>query len=146
MRSRVQAVLLVSCLMTVACFASKPVSTVPTPGATVRIVFKSAIDVTTVRPGVSDSRQSHGDVLEASGRVQAAAGDTIALRLGELRTASGAVSGVAGRVALLPTASVARIEERQFQAGRTALTGFAVATVALATFLVVVIAAMMKGF
>ena len=102
--------------------------------------------MTTLGATPDTARRAHPGVLEASGVVQASAGDTIALRLGELRTSAGPVPDVADRVALIPTAQIARIEERRFQAGTTALTGLGVAAVALTAFLVVVIGAMIEGF
>jgi hypothetical protein len=88
----------------------------------------------------------HSGVLEAIGTIEAAARDTIALRLGELRTATGSLPDVAGRVALLPTAQIAQIEERRFQAGTTALTGVSLSALALTVYLVLVIAAITKAF
>ena len=130
-------------LATSACFAYRPVATAPRPGARVRIVLASATDVTTIAP--AGVRRSQPGVLEVSGTIQAAAADTVAVRLSELRTADGAVPGVAEQIGLLPTAQIARIEQRQFQAGKTALVGVGVATIALASFLVVIIVALTQG-
>ena len=85
-------------------------------------------------------------MLEASGTIEAAAGDTVALRLGELRTAAGALPNVEGRVALLPTDRIAKIEGRRFQAGTTALTGVSLSALALTVYLLFVIAAITKAF
>jgi hypothetical protein len=112
----------------------------------VRIVFTSAIIVTTVLPGPDSTRGAHPGVLEASGTIEAAASDTVALRLGELRTAVGALPNVVGQVALLPTAQIARIEERRFQAGTTALAGLGLSTIALGAYIIILIAAITKGF
>ena len=129
-----------------ACFAYRPASLAPAPGARVRVVLTSAVEVATAPAGADSAGRTYAGVLEASGTVQAAASDTIALRLGELRTVAGAVPGVEGRVALVPTGRIAKIEEWRFQPGTTALVGVGAATLALTTFLVVVIVAITRGF
>ncbi len=131
--------LLAALIATPGCYAYRRATLTPEAGSRVRIVFTSAVAVTTTA-GV------HPGVLEASGTITAAAADTLALRLGELRTAAGPVPDVAGRVALLPTARIARIEQRRFQAGTTALTGIGVLTLALATYLILVITAITHSF
>lgn len=146
MRVTVRAALLGTWLTTGACYAYRPVALAPAPGSSVRIVFTSAIEVTTLKPGPDSTRRTVTGVLEASGTIQAAASDTIALRLGELRTAVGPVSGVFDQVAMLPTAQIARLEERRFQAGTTALAGAGALTLAAAAFIVVIIAAITRGF
>lgn len=128
------------------CFAYRPVSVAPAPGASVRVIFSGTAEVTTVGQAPDTARHVHWGVLEASGTMQAAGADTIALRLGELRTSAGPVAGESGRVALLPAAQVARIEVRKFQPVTTILTAGGVAAVALSAFLVVVLAAMIRGF
>jgi hypothetical protein len=95
--------------------------------------------VTTYSGGQGAVRQVHPNVLEASGVIQAAAGDTIALRLGELRTASGAVPGVSDHVALLPTAHISHIEQRRFQAGTSVLVGVGALTLATTILMVLLI-------
>lgn len=142
----VRAALLGAWLTTSACYAYRPVALAPTPGSRVRIVFTSSIAVTTVQPGLDSTRRTHPGVLEANGTIQAAASDTIALRLGELRTAAGSLPNVSGQVALLPTAPIARIEARRFQAGTTILAGVGVSALALATYLILLIVALTKGF
>ena len=129
-----------------ACYAYRPVELAPTPGSRVRIVFKSSIVVTTWQPGADSTRHTYPGVLEASGTIQAAASDTIALRLGELRTAAGPISSISDQVAMLPTAQIVRLEERRFQAGTTALAGGAALALATTTFLVVIIIAITRGF
>lgn len=146
MRATVRAALFGAWLTTSACYAYRPVALAPTPGSRVRIVFKSSIVVTTWHPGSDSTRHTHPGVLEASGTIQAAAGDTIALRLGELRTAAGPVPSISDQVAMLPTAQIARLEERRFQAGTTALAGGAALALAATTFLVVIIVAITHGF
>jgi len=135
--SKVRRFLVAAVLTTGACFGYRRVDTAPHPGTRVRIVLTTATEV--AMRADDDPRAPQAAVLEANGTVLAVAADTIVLRLGELRTAAGAVPGVEGRVALLPTDRVARIERREFQAGRTALTGVGVATIAVAVFLVVII-------
>jgi hypothetical protein len=112
----------------------------------VRIVFTSAIVVNTLRRGPDSTRRTHPGVLEASGTIEAAASDTVALQLGELRTAVGSLPNVVGQVALLPIAQIARIEERRFQAGTTILAGVGVSALALAAYVILLIAAITKGF
>jgi hypothetical protein len=139
--------LLAVLLPTAACYAYRLTSSfTPEPGSRVRIVFTSSIVITTWQPGPDSTRRTHPGVLEASGTIQAAAGDTIALRLGELRTAAGVVSSDSNQVAMLPTAQIARIEERRFQAGTTALAGAGALALAASAFIVVIIAAITRGF
>ena len=137
---------LLGALIVVGCYAYRPVAVPPAPDSRVRIVFTRAMTVTTMTVASDSAHHAYPGVLEASGITQGAAADTLALRLGELRTAAGRVEGVAGQVALLPTARIARIEQRRFQAGTTALTGVGVALIALATFVIVLIATLTKGF
>lgn len=146
MRVTVAAVLLGAVLGTGACYAYRPASLAPAPGARVRIVLVSSVDVSTFEPGSENMRRVHPAVMEASGTVRAAAGDTVVLTLGELRTAYGPLPGLAGQIALLPVSQVARIEERRFQAGATLATGLGLSLLALSTFVVVVIVAITKGF
>lgn len=142
----VRAVLLGAWLTTSACYAYRPVALAPTPRSRVRIVFTSSIVVTTLRPGLDSTRRTYPGVLEASGTIQAAASDTIALRLGELRTAAGPVSNVSDQVAMLPTAQIARLEERRFQAGTTALAGAGALALAATAFIIVIIVAITHAF
>jgi hypothetical protein len=128
------------------CYAYRPVALAPVPGSLVRIVFTTSTTVVTFTPGPDSVRRSFPAVLEASGHIQAAAGDTVVLRLGELRTASGPVPDVSDQVALLPAAHIARIEERRFQAGTTVLAGVGLSALALATLLTIIIVALTKGF
>jgi hypothetical protein len=146
MRMTVRAALLGALFTTGACFAYRPVALAPAPGAHVRIVFTSSIAVATFQLGPDSTRHVYSGVLEASGTIEAAATDTVALHLGELRTAAGAVPDVSGQVALLPSAQIARIEERRFQAGTTALAGIGAAALSLTALLVLLIAAITKGF
>ena len=146
MRAMVRLACIGYLVTTGACFAYRSVAAAPAPGARVRIVFAGAIPITVLSPAPAGTRLTHPAVLEATGTIQAAAADTLALRLGELRTAAGPVPDLSGYVALLPTAQIARIEERKFQPVTTILTAGGVAAVALTAFLVVVLAAMMKGF
>jgi hypothetical protein len=131
-------------LSTGACYAYRPVETAPPPGSRVRVMLASATDVTTIAP--DGTRQPHPGVLEASGTVEAAAADTVAVRLGELRTAAGAVPRVEAHVALLPTDRIAGIEHRRFQAGATALSGLGLVTLAAAGVLLVIILTLTQGF
>jgi hypothetical protein len=110
----------------------------------VRIVLATALEVTTVTS--TGARDAHAEVLEVSGTIEAASADTVAVRLGELRTATGAIGSLEGQTVLLPVAHIARIERRELQAGRTALAGIGLATLALAGLVVVIIWSLTKGF
>ncbi len=127
------------------CYAYRPASLAPLSGATVRIVLRSPMTITTAAPDTERAHRHYDQVLEASGRIAAVAADTIALRLGELRTPAGSVPGVAREVALVPTAGIATIEERHFQLGRTVAVGVGVSALALTTLLVVLIVALTKA-
>ena len=146
MRMTVQVALLGTWLTASACYAYRPVALAPTPGSHVRIVFTSSIVVATFQPGPDSTRHTHPGVLEASGTIQAAASDTVAIHLGELRTAAGSVPNMSGQVALLPAAQIARIEERRFQAGTTALAGVGASALALTALVILLIVAITKGF
>jgi hypothetical protein len=128
------------------CYAYRPVALAPAPQSRVRIVFTSALVLSTLPFGQDSTRHTYSGVLEASGTIRAAAGDSVALLLDEVRTAHGSVINVAGQTALLPTAQIARIEERRFQAGTTALAGLGAAALALAAYILVIIAAITKSF
>lgn len=93
MRTTHGRLVLLALLSASACFGYKRVETAPSAGVRVRIVLASATDVTTI--DADGARLTQLAVLEASGTIQAAAADTIVLRLGELRTATGAVPGSA---------------------------------------------------
>lgn len=110
-------------MATTGCFAYRPTPLAPAPGAKVRIVLKSPMTIATAADTALRSRRSYERVCEATGTVTAVAGDTIALRLGELRTPAGSIPGVTRQVALLPTASITSIQERRFEAGQTFLAG-----------------------
>lgn len=137
---------LLALFLTGACYAYRPAALAPAPRAHVRVVFTTALVLTTLPVGPDSLRRTYQGVLEARGTIQAAAGDSVALLLDELRTAQGSVAHVTGQVTLLPAARIARVEERRFQAGTTALAGLGVASLALAAYLLVVITAITKGF
>jgi hypothetical protein len=145
MRVTVRAAFLGAWLTSSACYAYRPVALAPPPGSRVRIVFASSIAVTTLQSAPDSTGGTYPGVLEASGTIQAAAGDTVALHLGELRTASGSLLNVSGQVALLPTAQIARIEQRRFQAGTTILAGLGLSFLALSTFIILIMVALTKG-
>jgi hypothetical protein len=128
-----------------ACYAYRPVPVAPAAGSRVRIVLTSVALVTVMAPGREDTRRTIPGVLEATGRLEAAASDTVALRLGELRTAAGAVPDVADQVALVPTAQIARIEERRFQAGTTLLAGAGLSLVVFSAFIVLLIVVVVRS-
>ena len=143
---RAPRMLLAVVIATGACFAYRRTALTPEPGSRVRIVFTTAMAVTTLAGGREKTDRVYPDVLEASGAIQAAAGDTIALRLGELRTAAGPIPNLADQIAMLPTARVARIERRRFQAGTTLLAGVGAFALAATAYVIVIIVAMMRGF
>jgi hypothetical protein len=109
-------------------------------------VFTSALVLTTLPSGPDSMRHTYPGVLEASGTIQAAAGDSVALFLEDARSAHGSVSGVVGQVALVSTTQIARIEERRFQAGTTALAGLGAAALAATALILVIVATITKGF
>lgn len=138
--------LLLGILVASACYAYRPAPLTPAPGSRVRIVLRTATSITTRATAPDSASHTYPGVLEASGTIVAAASDTLALRLDELRTATGAVADAAGQIALLPTGQIARITERRFQAGTTALTGVAVSTLAVGAFIVLIIVALTQGY
>ena len=137
--------LLVAVITTAACFAYRPTALAPEPGSRVRVVFTTAIAVTTYTGAQENAQRVYPGVLEASGAIQAAAGDTVALRLGELRTAAGPVPNVSEQIALLPTGQIARIEQRRFRAGNTILLGVGVSILAFTTYVVLLIVAITRA-
>jgi hypothetical protein len=130
---------------TAGCYAYRTVPVAPAAGTRVRVVLTGATPVIAMVPGREDTRRTFEGVLEAGGTIQAAAGDTVALVLGELRTAAGSVPDVAGRIALLPTARIGRIEERRFQAGTTLLAGTGVSLLVFTVFIVLLTATVVKA-
>ena len=145
MRMAIGSALLGAMIAAGACFAYRPVAVAPTAGSRVRIVLRSATAVAAFAPGREDSRRSYPGVLEASGRIEAAAGDTVAVRLGELRTAAGAVPDVSDQVALLPAAEISRIEQRRFQAGTTLLAGVGLSALAFAAYVMLLVVVLTKA-
>lgn len=123
------------------CFQYRPVGAPPS-GAAVRVVLTSAMEVTTV--GMGGTRQVHAGVFEVSGTVAAAAADTLAITLGELRAATGVLPVAPGRTALVPTLAIARIEQRKFEAGRTALAGLGALTILTTVMIVLIIRALVQ--
>lgn len=145
MRMAVNSALLGAMISAGACFAYRPAAVAPTAGSQVRIVLRSATAVATFVVGREDTRRTYPEVLEASGRIQAVAGDTVAVRLGELRTAAGAVPNVADQVALLPTAQIARIAQRRFQAGTTLLAGVGLSALAFTAYIVLLVVVLARA-
>jgi hypothetical protein len=140
------ATLLAAAIATGACFAYRPATLTPEPGSRVRVVLTTATAVPVSASARGDGRLVYPGVLEASGTIQGVAGDTIALRLGELRTAAGPIPAVADHVAMLPTARIARIEQRRFQAGTTLLAGGGALALAATAYIILLIAAITRGF
>ena len=100
----------------------------------------------TTHQGQDNASRTYPGVLEASGTIQAAAGDTVALLLGELHTAGGSLPNVSDQIALLPAAQIARIEQRRFQAGTTILAGVGAFALAATTYVLLLIVAITNGF
>lgn len=128
------------------CYAYRQVPTTPVPTSQVRVVLRTARTLSTVPLPPDTVRRTYGGILEAGGVIQAAAGDSLSLRLGELRSATGPVEAVDGQVVMIATADIERLEERRFQAGGTALAGLGAAAVAMTVFFVVTIAAIIRSF
>jgi hypothetical protein len=137
--------LLAAVASTGACFAYRPAPPAPEPGARVRVVFTTAITVTTYAGGRENAHRAYPGVLEASGTIQAAAGDTVALRLGELRTAAGPIANVSEEVAMLPAAQIAHMEQRRFQAGTSVLAGASVLLLAATASVVLLIVTLTRA-
>jgi hypothetical protein len=133
-------------LLAAGCYAYRAVPTTPVPTSAVRVVFKTAQVLTTIPLAPDTLPRIYAGVLEASGVIEAGAGDSLAIRLGELRGATGSVGDVDGQVVMIAAAQVERFEERRFQAGTTALAGFGAAALALTALLVVTIAAIVRSF
>lgn len=129
---------------TAACFGYRRVESVPAPGARVRLVLVTASDIATVTAG--GTRERHARILEVHGTISASAEDTVAVRLGELRSESGALRGVKGRTALVATTAIGRLEQRRFLAANTALAGVGAMTLSITAFLVVIIISLTRGF
>jgi hypothetical protein len=108
----------------------------------VRVVLISPMEVTTV--GKDGARQGHAAVFEVSGSVAAAAADTLAITLGELRVANGVLPIASGQTALVPTVAIARIEQRKLEAGRTVLAGLGALTVLTTVMIVLIIRALVQ--
>ena len=110
-----------------------------------RIVLTTPTALVVFASSDSTDRREVAGVLEASGSVLAAAADTISLRLGELRTTNGAVPDMTSRVALVPVQSIASVNERRLDLGRTVLAGagalLLVSTVAVVILIVTVVRA-----
>ncbi len=135
-----------SAAVTGACYAYRQTALAPVSGAQVRLVLTSPAGVIAMTPGRDETRHIVPGVFEASGRLEAGAGDTLVLRLGVLRTAAGVAPKVEGQVALIATAQIARIEERRFQAGTTLLAGAGFAMLAFGTFMVLVLTTIFRNF
>ena len=133
-------------LLVAGCYAYREVPKTPVPASVVRVVFRTARTLSTVPVPPDTVRRVYAGILEASGVIQAAAGDSLALRLGEVRAATGPVGDADGQVVMIATADVERIEERRFQSGTTALAGIGAAAVALTVFFVVIISAITRSF
>lgn len=128
------------------CYAYREVPKSPVPASEVRVVFRTARTLSTVPVPPDTARHIYPGILEASGVIQAAAGDSLALRLGALRTATGPVGDADGAVVMIATADVERFEERRFQAGATALAGLGAAAIAMTAVFVITLSAIIRSF
>jgi hypothetical protein len=145
MRAFISPALLAAVLTSGACYRYRPVAPPPAPGARVRVVFRNPLDVATLELGRDTTRRIHPGIFEASGTIEAATADTVALLLGQLRTRAGPLPSPSGEVALLPTSQIARIEERRFQPGTTLVAGVGAAALALTAYVVIAIVAITKA-
>lgn len=145
-RLRLAALAALAGLSAAGCYTYREVPRTPIPTSAVRVVFKASQVLTTLPLAPDTIRHTYRGILEASGVVNAAAGDSLALRLGELRVATGSVGDVEGQVVMIATDAVARFEERRFQAGTTALAGVGAAALAMTALLVLTIAAIARSF
>ena len=128
------------------CYAYRQVPLAPAPTSQVRVVLRSPQPVTTVSGTRDSASHTYEGVLEMRGVIEAASADTMSVRLGELRTATGPVDSVSGRLALVATSQVARLEERRFQAGATALGGLGIAALTISTMVILTILAIVRSF
>jgi hypothetical protein len=110
-------------VLTSACFSYRTLETGPVPGRHVKITLAGPTAIETVLGGVRDTSVG---VIEATGTVRAATADTITLALDGLYTIEGLLPGSAGVVAYVPARQVTRVQEREFEAGKTVATGIGV--------------------
>lgn len=126
------------------CFGYRPSSLTPAPGATARIVLRSPRTIP-VAAGPGEQRRAYAQVLEARGTIVAVSGDTIALRLGELRTETGGIPSVSRDVVLLPAEAIDVVEVRHFQLGRTLGVGLGISVLAFTVLVVALIVTLTKA-
>lgn len=127
------------------CYGYRPARVAPEPGTRVRLVFIAATTIRLSPATAEDPPGLYENVLEASGVIEATSRDTIALRLGELRSADGPIAVRAHAVALVPVDRVARVSERHLAAGRTALGGAGMLLLAMTTLIVLLIITVTKA-
>ena len=131
-------------LLAVACFRYQPTNFTPAAGTHVRLVLKTPTAVVIAATAESERREV-ASVLEASGTTIAVAADTISLRLGELRTVSGRVADVENAIVLVPVPSIASVNEKRLDAGRTLLGGAALVVVSAGAVMLALIAVLVKA-
>lgn len=131
-------------LVAVACFRYEPASLSPAAGSHVRLVMKSPTAVVVAATATAERREV-ASVLEASGTTVAVAADTISLRVEELRTAGGRVADVENRIALIPLQTIASINEKRLDTGRTLLSGAALVLVGTGAAILVLVAMLVKA-
>lgn len=135
---------LLALLMTAACYRYQPASLSPAAGTRVRLVLRIPTAVVVAATPQGERREVAG-VLEASGTTLAVAADTISLRLGELRTIGGPVTDVENRIALVPVQSIATVNEKQLDTGRTLLTGAGLVLVGAGVAVIVLVSILIKA-
>ena len=131
-------------LLAVACFRYQSTSLTPAAGTHVRLVLKTPTAVVIAATAEAE-RHEVASVLEASGTTIAVAADTISLRLGELRTVGGRVADVENSIVLVPVPSVASVNEKRLDTGRTLLGGAALVVVGTGAAMLVLITMLVKA-
>lgn len=135
---------LLAVLMSAACYRYQTASLSPAAGTRVRVVLKTATTVVIAATPESKQREV-ASVLEVSGITVAVAADTMSLRLGELRTIQGPVADLENRIALVPAQSIATVNEKRIDTGRTLLTGAGLVLIGVGTALIVLVSIVVKA-
>ena len=131
-------------LLAVACFRYQPTSLTPAAGTHVRLVLKTPTAVVLAATADAERREVPS-VLEVSGTTIAVWADTISLRLGELRTVGGRVAEVENAMVLVPVPSIASVNEKRLDTGRTLLSGAAVVVLGAGAAMLALIAVLVKA-
>ena len=141
---RPHAVLVILAMLVAACFRYEPASLSPAAGTQVRLVMKTPTSLV-IAATASAERREVASVLEASGTTVAVAADTISLRLGELRTVGGRVADVENSIVLVSVQSIATVNEKRLDTGRTLLSGAALVLVGTGAAILVLVSILVKA-